>query len=354
MTGLCTQANNGVVVNDPNLAGAFLNEWKLLKAAGNDYPPSLAKANSTVQTFPVDGGRITQWFAPTQGAPDLEYARKLINGAKDGILFLFFNPGAFVSSDKPAIKWTLLQNILTRHQAGTPNYDPDLYMRGVVNQTIAGLTSPAKDNPTGAPNLPAHDPSAPAPVSLFSGGSRPPQKLNYESMVPANIKTAFHNFGAEMQNVGVHVHSKVVVIDPFGKNPVVMTGSHNLGFKASSENDDNLMIFEGNAPLAAAFAANIIAIYQNYRWNAYVEAHRQDPRVWHGLVDNDSWQDGYLQGHELAELKFWLAAPSSSSGPAGGAPVKAMSTRAAKSPRKNQTANRKTPASKKPPVAKKK
>ena len=66
-----------------------------------------------------------------------------------------------------------------------------------------------------------------------------------------------------------------------------MTGSHNLGFKASSDNDDNLMIIEGNAALAAAYAANIIAIYQTYRWNAYVEAHRQDPKVWHGLVDND-------------------------------------------------------------------
>lgn len=85
-----------------------------------------------------------------------------------------------------------------------------------------------------------------------------------------------------------------------------MTGSHNLGFKASSENDDNLVIVEGNAPLAAAYAINIISIYQTYRWNSYVEAHRQDPKVWHGLVDNDTWQDGYLTGAHLAETKFWM------------------------------------------------
>jgi hypothetical protein len=98
------------------------------------------------------------------------------------------------------------------------------------------------------------------------------------------------------------------VLDPFGENPVVMTGSHNLGFKASSKNDDNLMIIQGNKPLAAAYAANIIAIYQSYRWNAYVEAHRQDPKVWHGLVNRDDWQDGYLTGDELAELTFWMGA----------------------------------------------
>ncbi len=127
--------------------------------------------------------------------------------------------------------------------------------------------------------------------------------------MPKNIKTVFHNWDTEMLGTGVHIHSKVIVLDPFGQNPVVMTGSHNLGYKASSKNDDNLMIVEGNAPLAAAFAANIIAIYQSYRWNAYVEAHRQDPHVWHGLVDTNSWQDSYLQGDDLAELKFWLGEP---------------------------------------------
>ena len=55
-----------------------------------------------------------------------------------------------------------------------------------------------------------------------------------------------------------------------------------------------MMIVEGNAPLAASYAANIIAIYQTYRWNTYVDAHAKDPQVWHGPVDNATWQDGYL------------------------------------------------------------
>jgi hypothetical protein len=106
----------------------------------------------------------------------------------------------------------------------------------------------------------------------------------------------------------VNIHSKVIVLDPFGESPVVMTGSHNLGFKASNANDDNLVIIEGNGPLAAAYAINIIAIFQSYRWNSYVEAHRQDPKVWHGLVDNDQWQASYMTGNDLAELKFWMGA----------------------------------------------
>jgi PLD-like domain len=308
MTGLCTQANNGIIVNDQKLAQDFLDEWNLLKQAKNGYPKSLAETNSKANTYTIDSGTITQWFAPTSGGQDLDYARQLINAAKQGILFLFFNPGVFVTDDKPANKWTLLQNILFRHHAGTPNYDGSLYIRGVVNQEIAGLTTestgkkPVKPPTTHA----ALDPSAATPVTLFSGGKQPPQHLGYESMVPKNIKDTFHNWATEILGQGVHIHSKVIVLDPFGDNPVVMTGSHNLGFKASSKNDDNLMIIQGNRRLAAAYAANIIAIYQSYRWNAYVEAHRQDPKVWHGLVNRDDWQNNYLAGDELAELTFWM------------------------------------------------
>jgi hypothetical protein len=131
------------------------------------------------------------------------------------------------------------------------------------------------------------------------------------------------------------------VLDPFGAHPVVMTGSHNLGLKASSKNDDNLMIVEGNGPLAAAYAAKIIAIYQTYRWNSYVEAHRQDPKVWHGLVDNDTWQNGYLDpsGNDWPELQFWMGMHRAASAATPSAPSAAQ-------PRKNKRTAKHPPAKK--------
>ena len=314
MTGLCTQANNGIIVHDEKLAQYFLDEWNLLKKAGNAYPASLATTNGQAgkngsNNFKVDGASITQWFAPTDKAEDLDYARKLISSAREGILFLFFNPGVFAGPDKPASKWTLLQNILFRHHEGSPDYNPNLYIRGVVNQEIAGLTNESTAKKAGKPTAHAAlDPSATTPVTLFNGGKEPPQHLGYESMVPKNIKDTFHDWATEILGQGVHIHSKVIVLDPFGANPVVMTGSHNLGLKASSKNDDNLMIIEGNNALAASYAINIIAIYQAYRWNSYVEAHRQDPKVWHGLVNRDDWQNSYLdpKGNDLPEIAFWM------------------------------------------------
>jgi phosphatidylserine/phosphatidylglycerophosphate/cardiolipin synthase-like enzyme len=316
VTGLCTQANNGLIVDDPDVAKYFLDEWNHIKDAGSGYPDTFAQFNSTSKTFPLDGGTVTQWFVPTTDAQDLEFARKLISAAKDGILFLFFNPGVFAGPDKPEKQWTLLQNILARdHDDKRLDFDPNLYIRGVVNQEIAGLTTEDSARKTKRAVL---DPAEPAnPVTLFSGAKQPPQRLRYDAMVPKNIKETFHNWETEILGSGVHIHSKVIVLDPFGENPVVMAGSHNLGYKASHANDDNLMIVQGNAPLAAAYAANIIAIYQTYRWNAYVEAHRQDPQVWHGLVDSDKWQDSYLDenGGDLTEILFWLGQHAASGAP---------------------------------------
>jgi phosphatidylserine/phosphatidylglycerophosphate/cardiolipin synthase-like enzyme len=54
------------------------------------------------------------------------------------------------------------------------------------------------------------------------------------------------------------VHSKVVVVDPFSETPIVITGSHNLGPKASTTNDDNMAIIENAPGLACTYAVNIV------------------------------------------------------------------------------------------------
>ena len=280
------------------------------------------RANSISKSFNVDGGAITQWFAPTDKGEDLIYARKLINSAEQGILFLFSNPGAFEPDDEPE-RWTLLQNILARHQQGRPNTNAALYIRGVVNQEFAGLTTAGTAKPG---KLAARDPTSTSPAMVYSGGDSAPTPVALEAMAPKAIKDAFHAWASETVNHGVHVNSSVVVIDPFGKKPVVITGSHNLGYEASTKNDDNMMIVEGNAPLAAAYAANIFGIYQTYRWNMYVNTHAKDPHAWHGLVDNATWQDSYLKpgGDFLAEIKFWLG--ESASAPEAGASTAASAS----------------------------
>ena len=314
INGLCAQANNGLVIDDAQVADAYFQEWQRLHSAGNGFPQALVSANSQQKTFTVDGNPLTVWFAPTDQAEDLEHARRLINQARHGVLFLFFNPGAFQEDPN---HWTLLQSILNRHQGGdNPYFDPSLYIRGVVNQEIAGLTEPP---PPGQTQLHDRDldPSSPVhPVALFTGGKTPPLRLDKDVLVPKAIQQQYARWEPELLGKGmVLIHSKVVVIDPFGEHPVVITGSHNLGFKASTKNDDNMVIIEGNAALAAAYAINIIAIYQTYRWRHYLLNTGDPNKKWRGLAQDDKWQNGHLVGDSLAELDFWLGRNQPGPGP---------------------------------------
>jgi phosphatidylserine/phosphatidylglycerophosphate/cardiolipin synthase-like enzyme len=141
---------------------------------------------------------------------------------------------------------------------------------------------------------------------LYSGTDAP-VRAPRDVLLPAAIKKQFHDWIGELLSMGVMVHSKVVVLDPFGAHPVLMTGSHNMGAKASRSNDDNLVILEGEGARAAAiaYAVNIIAIYQEYRWRAYVAASAAQSDAWHCLQNNATWQDGYLAGANAEEFRFW-------------------------------------------------
>jgi phosphatidylserine/phosphatidylglycerophosphate/cardiolipin synthase-like enzyme len=318
VTGLCTQANNGLLIEDDAVAAAYKDAWDRIHRSGNGFPPTLVKGNSQPRQFTVDGGQVSVWNVPTDAEEDLDQARKLINGATHGILFLMFNPGGF--QDDPD-RWTLLQSILNRHQPDSnPYYNPSLYIHGVVNQPIPRLAEDPTVDPKQAGPPAAHelDPAAAVhPVALFQGGVAPPMRGAADALVPAAIQEKFQNWIPELKRESIAmVHSKVVVLDPFGEHPVVMTGSHNMGPKASEKNDDNLIIVENNAPLAQAYAVNIIAIYQNYQWRLYRNENHAANEVWSHLEDKDTWQDGHLQGWRGAELAFWLGLPAPAVAPA--------------------------------------
>jgi len=310
VTGLCTQANNGLLIADPKVAQTFRAEWDALKNAKNGFPGTLVTGNSKRRSFSVDGASVTTWFAPTSAQQDMKEARELIARANDGALFLFFNPGQFADDNDKA---TLLQSLVERMQPGKPGYKKGLYFRGVVNQKIAGLTD-ADGEPVDSSGdehddtADPHDPATPdSPVLLYGEHASAPVRAPKSVLVPAAITSTFAGWAQELLSIGVMVHSKVVVLDPFGDNPVVMTGSHNMGTKASRANDDNLVIVQGPPArgLAIAYAVNIIAIYQEYRWRTYVATHQGQDGAWKGLVDNDQWQAGHLVG-DRQDLSFWL------------------------------------------------
>ena len=107
--------------------------------------------------------------------------------------------------------------------------------------------------------------------------------------------------------IGAIIHDKVVVIDPRSPDCTVILGSHNLGFKASYSNDENLVIVTGDAGLAAAYAVHILDVYDHYRFRAIENERKREGKTgWSGfLAVKDDWQDGYVSGAKGAISRYF-------------------------------------------------
>jgi len=281
-TGVCTQNSNSLDIFDADAARAFKAHWQTV----HDAESTPVTPEAAPHSFALGAAQAKVWFTPVQSRVDLIDAGALINGAKEGVLFLMLNPG-------PA---GLLGPIIERLSKLDAHYDPDLYVRGVLN------------------NFPNREKGADADkISLLtSAGSR--QDFTDDDlkgvMKPTAVGTGADWWQKELASSGkfnIAVHSKVIVIDPSGDNPIVMTGSHNFSDRASSKNDDNLVIVQGDRALAQAYAVNVIGIYNEYRWRAW----RNTPagQADHGLKRSSDWLSSRIgQAWYERETRFWLGA----------------------------------------------
>jgi phosphatidylserine/phosphatidylglycerophosphate/cardiolipin synthase-like enzyme len=351
-TGLCAQSNNSIIFESPDLAGEYLRYWHLLKkdttAAGDDKSELQGEALRTAdqkenKTHPLQdkagdtSGDVHVWFSPNtkqktvprpkKGAknpkapptpPDLAEVFDAIGSAKQGVLFLAFIPGnpSIVTKLKAEYDARRKEEQLFYLRGAATSSDPanifrvDLYHRS----SKSDATVLPVDNPPDAGD-------ASAGVASVAG-----------------IFAAFAEWEAEIYKIGhAVIHDKILVIDPFTDDSVVVTGSHNLGFKASYSNDENLVIIRNDRAVAEAYAAHVLDVYEHYRWRWNIQAPIRDafaklkaknpkgnagdlwkeavanvgPQVikeaWHNLNPEDSWQDFYVKNRDFlaAEDNFW-------------------------------------------------
>jgi hypothetical protein len=303
--GLYTQVNNAVIINDPVVAGWYLDEWKQIHEAANGYPENYINYNSQGHE---GHNQTTTWFAPVSALQDMNAATALIKNAQHGILFLFFNPGT---------TGTLYDAIMDKYTAMDNN---PFFVHGIMNQDPGGKVHPL--------------------IFIHKGNE---QSTNFDTLMPKAIGEEFSYWSDEIKPKMVTIHSKVVVIDPFGDLPVVMTGSHNQGPKASRVNDDNLNIIVGNKALAQQYAVNILSVYDHFHWRYALAQNNKGSKGYQGLSTDPNWMHSYLSNQNYVdELDFMLGiappVPQHDAAADGDTTAKAHATRLPKpTPRTHHT-----------------
>jgi phosphatidylserine/phosphatidylglycerophosphate/cardiolipin synthase-like enzyme len=302
---LCAQSNNSVIARSPKMADAYKQYWSNLQQdteAGDGTGKQLADLRGPDGNGPVtvqleDGSAtVDLWFSPNtpkarakkhaseKTPPDLAEVFQLIASAKQAVLFVVFEPGT------PSII-----DAVAKAQAA----NPALFVRGTVTvpqaaeEFAVAIKSDAAGDGAGA--------------HLRAGRKVP---VDYRVIPATGVKDPVEVWEKELNNAGYAItHSKFVVIDPFSDGCVVVTGSHNLGYQASYNNDENMAIIKGHRPLAEAYAANALDIYDHYAWRWWLAQNPQS--AWTSLKTDDTWQNWYFDAdsHPISpELNFWLAA----------------------------------------------
>lgn len=313
-TGLCAQTNNTIVFRSREVAAHYLAYWQRLHADRQPVPRPLSKANNANQGTELreanatgyaanldDGAtRARLWFSPNtpkRGSPatrtvppDLQEVFELMSNARHSILFLAFNPGRTTEDGEDLNTAVAAALAFGRHR-------PDLFVTGVVSDPMA------------MPGYQPRDPDAPKlPLpAIFSPAGAP----NVLVLRAAALNDLIGNFQKELLKIGhAIIHDKVVVIDPLSdEHCAVVTGSHNLGFKASYANDENLAIIRGNKALASAYAVHVLDVFEHYRFRAVQEDRARQAKLSGKAVKNvidrgflsvdDSWQDKYVGAVDL-------------------------------------------------------
>jgi phosphatidylserine/phosphatidylglycerophosphate/cardiolipin synthase-like enzyme len=285
-TGLCTQINNALLIDNKAVAALYRAQWDQLANASPPalvpagFPPALVAANDKPHDVTMGSARTTVWFTRTSDQRDMTALREIIAAAKQSILFLMFQPG------KQGL------HLLAGRRAN----EPGMYVRGLVS-TLG--------NEAGSGDLNVLD------VSLVSSDRRF-KPDHYTVVQPQGIASGLGPWIAEvtrrdfLTQIGhAIVHSKIMVIDALGDDPVVVTGSHNFSAPASEKNDENFVIVRGHKALAAAYASHVMAVYAHYRFRSYVREMRALGKTpWSYLEDGDAWLKRELVS-KAQEIAHW-------------------------------------------------
>lgn len=314
-TGVAGQTNNALLIENDAVAGAFLDYWHRLAADPQKLPKpfsrpmkdnqqcELFRASNEVAVESVlsNGATVRVWFSPnrperrkptsktkpTPVPPDLVEVYRRMRMAKNAILFLAFYPG---QSGRDCIIGEAIDIGLQ---------DPTLLVTGAVS------------SPQAMPNYVATKKDADGEVQGESPTTFDNGNVSIVRAARIDEKSLLGDLHVEQLTakggIGAIIHDKIVVIDPRSPDCTVILGSHNLGFKASYSNDENMLIITGDQELAAAYAVHILDVYDHYRFRAITaEQKKKGKPTWVGYLDvTDRWQDGYIQRKKGALMRYF-------------------------------------------------
>ncbi|MGC6514099.1 MAG: phospholipase D-like domain-containing protein [Myxococcota bacterium] len=269
-TDLRHNSNNFVVIDSPAVAADFDAEFEQMFAGKFGHDKEI---NDNERIYTVGDTTVEVWFSPQEDAMGriLEY----VDAAQESVKFTIF---AF-TKDQVGSAFIRKQEELAA-KGILEGDDPEWPRYG-----IAGMIDQSQLHSNGQ----YHE-----VYRLMGAGIPLRMDANDNSQQPGDYQAG-----------GGRLHSKTMVIDPYGENPTVITGSFNWSASATRSNDEYLIVMRG-ARVAQAFDKYFYDLWRDGRRMGNERLNEQgitpgsiriDEVMWYGAHENDP--DGFDQYIEL-------------------------------------------------------
>lgn len=238
-SGFLGQSNVGHQINDPVIAAAYLEYWKLLskdpaadiaKAAVKKLTPhpfELPPENSTTLVFsPRYRKAMLQWYANRM----LDASASVMFTAAFGVSDEFVLP---LAQDRDFLRFVLMEKRPTKELQDKLRVDRDLVLSyGAVLGEIV----------------------------TYKDGKRVTQKIKEFGLDQwFQAEELYRKAG----NV-FFVHTKFLLIDPLSDDPLVCTGSANFSENSLTGNDENMLLIRGNTRVADIYMTEFDRIFRHF------------------------------------------------------------------------------------------
>ncbi len=125
--------------------------------------------------------------------------------------------------------------------------------------------------------------------------------------VATTLSSPLHDFQKKLlegkesfHHAGIHIHSKIFAIDPFGSDPIIVTGSANFSNNSTVVNDSNTLIIRGNTAVADIYACEFMRMFEHYHFRAKQAGKVKDAKGF-ALAETDAWSAKFYVSGSLAE-----------------------------------------------------
>lgn len=272
--GIFGHSNAGHVVNDPAIAAAYLDYWNELKGNPDSKTErTWVDTNNVAPPAPWNKD-VTPIFSPHTGLKALEWYAEISNtGHKP--LFMTFAFGmhkdfqAVYEQTDGVLRFALMEK--EGNGRGLAQGKKDIRrIRSLPNVVVAIGNNIVTNS--------------------FDRWLKERQKLTAD----ANVKW---------------IHTKYMLVDPLGPNPVVITGSANFSEASTNANNENMLVIRKDERIVDIYLGEFMRLYTHYAFREAVKIARDNNEVWtpQYLKPDATWQPDYFTpgGQRFLRRKYF-------------------------------------------------